>query len=268
MGFVDAVLYGLVQGITEYLPVSSSAHLILLPKFLGLEDPGIVFDVFLHLGTLCATLLYFWKDWFELLRPDRIRESLIKKRGVGIPLLVIATLPAVLAGLVFHHQAETIFRGEGVLVVTLVVGGIFLYLADHFSPRTREIESVTWKDALGVGLFQCISLIPGVSRSGSTMMGARIFGIERAASARLSFLMSAPITAGAILFELKKNGAALFTTSGIPPSVLLVAFLSTFFFGIVSIGFLMKLLRRFGFLSFAIYRVALAAVVYFIFRPY
>lgn len=267
MGFAEAVLYGLVQGVTEYLPVSSSAHLILLPKFLGHEDPGIVFDVFLHLGTLCATLLYFWKDWWDLLRPDRMRANLTKKQGVAVPLLVVATLPAVIAGLVFHHEAETIFRGEGVIVVTLVLGGIFLYLADRFATRARPIEEVTWKDALGVGLFQCISLIPGISRSGSTMMGGRIFGLERAASARLSFLMSAPITAGAILFELKKNGSELFT-SGISMPVLFVAFFSTFFFGMVSIGFLMNLLKRFGFLSFTIYRIALAAVVYFVFRPY
>ncbi len=267
MGFLEAVLYGLVQGVTEYLPVSSSAHLILLPKFLGHEDPGIVFDVFLHLGTLCATLLFFWRDWWNLLRPDHLKENLVKRDGVSLPLLVLATLPAVVAGLLFHRQAETIFRGEGVIVITLIVGGVALYLADHFSKRARAIESITWKDALGIGLCQCISLIPGISRSGSTMTGARLFGLERAASARFSFLMSAPITAGAIAFELKKNGSQLFT-SGISTPVLLVAFLSTFFFGMISIGFLMKLLKRFGFLSFAVYRVALAAVVYFVFRPY
>jgi len=100
MGVLEAVLYGLVQGVTEYLPVSSSAHLILLPKFLGKEDPGIVFDVFLHLGTLCATLLYFWRDWWELLRPDRFKANFMKKRVVAIPFLILATVPAVPAELV------------------------------------------------------------------------------------------------------------------------------------------------------------------------
>ncbi len=267
MSVLEALLYGLVQGVTEYLPVSSSAHLILLPKFLGQEDPGIVFDVFLHLGTLCATLLYFWKDWWELLRPNQLKASFTKKQGVGIPLLVIATLPAVIAGILFHHQAETIFRGEGVLVVTLILGGLLLFLSDHFSKGERGTETATWKDGLIVGLFQCLSLVPGVSRSGSTMSGARILGLGRGASARLSFLMSAPITAGAIIFELKKNGSALFT-SGISHEILAVAFFSTFFFGVVSIGFLMRLLKRFGFLTFAIYRIALAVVVYLVFRPY
>ncbi len=267
MGILDAVLYGLVQGVTEYLPVSSSAHLILLPKFLGHEDPGITFDVFLHLGTLCATLLYFWRDWWELLHPAKVKENLAKRNGVSLFLLVIATVPAVLAGILIHKQAETIFRGEGVIVVTLILGGIMLYAADRFTKRKRHIDALTWKDALGIGLFQCLSLVPGISRSGSTMTGGRLFGLERGASARFSFLMSAPITAGAILFELKKNGSVLFS-GDIEASILLVAFFSTFFFGVVSIGFLMKLLKRFGFLSFAIYRVALSVLVYFIFRPY
>lgn len=267
MTVLEAVLYGLVQGVTEYLPVSSSAHLILLPKFLGKGDPGIVFDVFLHLGTLCATLLYFWRDWWELLHPSRFRANLTKKQGVAIPFLILATLPAVLAGILLHEQAETIFRGEGVLVVTLILGGVLLLFSDRFARGERPITELTWKDALGVGLFQCLSLVPGMSRSGSTMSGARILGFERGASARFSFLMSAPITAGAIVFELKKNGSQLFE-SGISTPVLWVAFFSTFFFGMVSIGFLMRLLRRFGFMSFTVYRIVLAALVYFVFRPY
>lgn len=268
MNGFEAALYGLIQGVTEYLPVSSSAHLILLPKFLGKEDPGLAFDVFLHLGTLFATLIYFWRDWFELVRPDRIRANLTKFSGVSIPLLVIATVPAVLAGLLLQSWADTIFRGEGVIVCTLTLGAILLYFADRFASTSRPLESATMKDAFLCGLFQCLALVPGMSRSGSTMAGARLIGFDREAAARFSFLMSAPITAGAIIFELKKHGETLFLGGEIPMTSFLIAFLSTFFFGMVSIGFLLKFLRRVGFLGFALYRLALSLTVYFVFRPF
>jgi undecaprenyl-diphosphatase len=268
MNGFEAALYGLVQGITEYLPVSSSAHLILLPRFLGTEDPGLVFDVFLHLGTLFATLLYFWKDWYALLDPSKIRENLTKMHGISIPILVVATIPAVIAGLLLQHWADTIFRGEGVIVVTLTVGAILLYASDRFAKSGRPLEKATLRDALVVGLFQCLALVPGMSRSGSTMAGARIGGFDRESAARFSFLMSAPITAGAIIFELKKHGPTLFDGGTVPISSLTIAFVSTFVFGMLSIGFLLKLLKRVGFLSFALYRIALSLIVYFVFRPF
>lgn len=268
MNGFEAALYGFIQGTTEYLPVSSSAHLILLPKFLGHEDPGLAFDVFLHLGTLLATLIYFWRDWFDLLRPDRMRENFAKRGGVSLAVLLLATLPAVFAGLFLQHWAESIFRGEGVIVVTLTLGALLLYVSDRFAHSERSLESATLKDAFLVGLFQCLALVPGMSRSGSTMSGARLSGFDRAAAARFSFLMSAPITAGAIVFELKKQGAELFASGAIPMSSFLIAFLSTFIFGMLSIGFLMKALQRVGFLSFALYRIALSFVVYFVFRPF
>jgi undecaprenyl-diphosphatase len=279
MSLFEATLYGLVQGVTEYLPISSSAHLILLPKFLGKEDPGLVFDVFLHLGTLFATLIYFWRDWVALLDHRTLVRSVSQplgaQRGVTIPTLVIATGPAVLAGLVLHDAIDTVFRGEGVIVVTLVVGGLMLVLSDRFAAKgktlvgdgDRQLKESTWKDALAIGFFQCLALVPGMSRSGSTMSGARMLGFDREASARFSFLMSAPITAGAILYEFKKNGAALLHGL-VEPLPLLVAFVSTFVFGMISIGFLLRMLKRVGFLGFAVYRVMLAVAVYLVFRPY
>jgi len=268
MNGFEAVLYGFIQGTTEYLPVSSSAHLILLPKFLGNEDPGLAFDVFLHLGTLFATLIYFWKDWVALLRPDHWRRNLAKRDGISIATLVVATIPAVLAGLLLQHWADTIFRGEGVVVVTLTIGALLLYFSDRFAKSTRSLEGARFRDALLVGLFQCLALVPGMSRSGSTMAGARLAGFSRASAAHFSFLMSAPITAGAILFEMKKAGAELFTAGTIPMSSFVIAFFSTFIFGMLSIGFLLRFLKKVGFLSFAIYRVALSLLVYFVFRPF
>jgi undecaprenyl-diphosphatase len=262
MTYEQALLYGAVQGITEYLPVSSSAHLILLPRFLGTEDPGLSFDVFLHLGTLLATLSYFWRDWAAMARgaaqPGRfLREP---ARGAHWKTIAIATVPALLVGGALHHQIETIFRGNAVLATTLAVGGILLWAVDRYWPRTRSLESIDGGDALKVGLMQCLALLPGFSRSGSTMIGGRLLGLDRASSARFSFLISAPVTLAAIVYESRHWHELMNSQVGTGP--LLVAGFSSFFFGMIAIGGLLRLLRRFGYLSFALYRVGLAIVIY------
>lgn len=268
MNGFEAALYGLVQGITEYLPVSSSAHLVLLPKFLHTEDPGLVFDVFLHLGTLLATLIFFWRDWYAVLRPDRLRENLTRRSGVSLLVLIAATLPGALSGFLLQKWADTIFRGEGVIVITQIIGGILLYVSDRYARTARPIEEMGFGESILIGCFQCLALVPGMSRSGSTMTGARLLGFTREASARFSFLLSAPITGGAILYEMLKHGHELVANPGIPTSSLAIAFVTTFFSGMLAIGFLLRLLRRVGFLSFALYRIALALTVYFVFRPF
>jgi undecaprenyl-diphosphatase len=262
----ESILYGLVQGTTEYLPVSSSAHLLLLPKFLGKEDPGLAFDVFLHLGTLFATLLYFWRDWWALLNPKHGFRSLFQFKGITLGNLVIATIPAVLFGLLLKSHIETTFRGTGIVVITLALGGVALWAFDRFSAVKIDLTKMTQKTAILVGFFQCLSLVPGVSRSGSTMMGARLLGFNRENAARFSFLMAVPITAGAILMELRHWGDALQNQESLFPMV--VAGCSSFFFGILTIHFLLGLVRRISFLGFAVYRVLFAAFVYFIFRPF
>ena len=268
MNGFEAALYGLVQGITEYLPVSSSAHLVLLPRFLRHEDPGLVFDVFLHLGTLFATLIFFWRDWFGLLRPDHLRRNLTQKKGVSLLLLIAGTIPAAVSGFLLQHWADSAFRGEGVIVVTQVVGGILLYASDRFVKSSRPLGELGLGGAIVIGLFQCLALVPGMSRSGSTMTGARLLGFDRASAARFSFLLSAPITGGAILYELLKHGHELFAGTTMPLSSLMIAFVATFVSGMLAIGFLLKVLRKVGFLSFAVYRVALSLAVYLIFRPF
>lgn len=267
MTYLDALLYGAIQGITEYLPISSSAHLILLPRFLGERDPGLTFDVFLHLGTLAATFTYFWRDWHAILhgvpglgaalpRPDRAAEN----GRLSWRLLVLGTLPALAAGALLHKQAETVFRGTPVLVGTLAIGGLLLWAVDHFRARRRDLGSLSWKDALLVGIIQCLALVPGMSRSGSTITGARVLGFDRAAAARFSFLLSAPVTAAAIVFELRKWRELL--EGDVGAGQLLVAGVSAFLFGLFAIGGLLRLIRRFGYLSFAIYRVALAFTIF------
>lgn len=266
MSYLEALLYGLIQGVTEYLPISSSAHLILLPKFLHNEDPGLAFDVFLHLGTLFATLIYFRRDWYNLLRPSQLRDNLTRNEGLSLRLLIIATIPALIAGALLHSAIQTTFRGEGIVVITLTFGGLLLYVADRFSTGTRTLDRLRLKDAIGVGLFQCLALVPGMSRSGSTMLGARILGLDRHSAARFSFLMSTPITGAAVVFELRHFDVLLQSAIGIGP--LLTAGISSFLFGWLTIDVLLKVLRRISFLGFAVYRVGLAVVVYLLFRPF
>lgn len=249
MGILEAILYGAVQGLTEYLPISSSAHLILLPHFLGETDPGLAFDVFLHLGTLLATLLYFRSDWLAVL-----------KGRVSWKPIALATLPALGMGALLHHAVESIFRGTGVLVFTLSLGGLILYLADRLCGRSRDLSVLTWRDAIWIGVAQCFALVPGVSRSGSTITAGRLLGFDRAAAARFSFLISAPVTGAAVLFEIRKWSELAGGPVGIP--ALVAAGIAAFVFGWIAIGGLLRMLRRFGYLSFAIYRVVLAIVVY------
>ena len=269
MNYGEAILFGAVQGLTEYLPISSSAHLILLPRFLGIQDPGLAFDVFLHAGTLAATLIYFWKDWKEVLAGlpflgERMERRARARSPDSLPrdswkYLTMGTLPALVAGALIHKLAEEQLRGNGVLVVTLSVGGIALWGVDRFLRGGFQIQKLTPKIAIGVGLAQCLALIPGMSRSGSTMMGGRFMGLDRVAAARFSFLLSAPITAAALVFELRKWDQLAADSWG----PLLAGALAAFVFGWFAIDGLLKLINRLGFLGFAVYRLALALFIGF-----
>lgn len=262
MTYWEALLYGAVQGVTEYLPISSSAHLILLPKFLGTQELGLTFDVFLHVGTALATVSYFWRDWWRILRFGlRSPQEQIGRPGqVSLVWLIIATIPALIAGAGLHRWIESVLRGPQILMVTLAVGGVLLWSVDRWARRARHSDQVGVKDAVAMGIAQCFALVPGMSRSGSTMIGARLLGFDRASAARLSFLMSAPVTFAAIVYELR-NWQVLVTDTSVGMGPILVAGFSSFVFGLLAIGGLLKMLRSFGFFSFMIYRVALAAVI-------
>jgi len=266
MSLWEALVYGVVQGVTEYLPISSSAHLILLPKFMETRDLGQTFDVFLHLATLLSTLVYFWKDWIGIFKTIPGLKKInflgeIEPSPFSFKLLVIATVPALAVGGVLQFLPEAVFRSALLIVFTLTLGGIGLFLADHFFSRKRGFESLTLKDAVIVGLFQCLALIPGVSRAGATIVGGRIMGMDRGTAARFSFLMSGPVIAAAVAFKLRNPEVLFNSTVGIGP--LLVAFLSAFVSGCLAIGFLLRILNRYGYLSFAIYRIMLAVVVFY-----
>ncbi len=255
MDLFTAFLYGAVQGLTEYLPVSSSAHLILLPRFLGIAEPGLTFDVFLHAGTLAATLIYFRREWLGLL--GRKTGQAGPAKGPGWIEIGLACLPVLLVGAVFRQWIGEELRGTRTVAWGMIVGGVLLYLADRFAPRGRPVREIVRGDAIGVGLFQCLALWPGMSRSGSTILGGRFLGLSREAAARFSFLVSAPVTGAALAFELR-HGAELVAGLGSDGIlVLLTGGLSAFVFGWIAIDGLIRMVSRVSLGWFSLYRLLL-----------
>jgi undecaprenyl-diphosphatase len=249
----QAIVLGIVQGLTEFLPVSSSAHLILIPWLLKWqEDPGLAFDVILHLGTLLALIVFYWREWLEmglsLVNGDRVRRRLLL-------LLIVASVPGAIIGVLLEKQAETIFRSPVLIAVTLATLGVILWAADAFGSKKRKIGDLTFVDALFIGLSQALAIIPGVSRSGSTITTARILGIQRADAANFSFLMATPIIAGAGLKEAHKA-----FHSGLTPQ-LGWGFAASAVFGLIAIVWLLSYVRTHTYRPFAIYRIVLAAIV-------
>jgi undecaprenyl-diphosphatase len=262
MGIFESVLYGFVQGATEYLPVSSSAHLLLLPHFLGKSDPGLAFDVILHLGTLLATAVYFFKDWLVILMNPFPRSGHKKVAHLSWVHLLVGTLPAVIAGVLLNHWIKENTRSLAILWFTLPLFGLLLWWVDKRSAMTRGMKDASLRDVFLVGCMQCLALIPGVSRSGSTMTASRLLGFNRADSARISFLLSLPITLGAVVYEARHWEEVAASVQGVEP--LLIGCLSALFFGALAIHFLIKWVSKSGFAVFAIYRVILAAVIFFL----
>ncbi len=208
---LQALVMGIVQGLTEFLPVSSSGHLIIVPFLLGWHDPfidSLAFSVMLHIGTLFALLLYFWADWLRLvpaglaaLRDRSFRHDPDRRLAW---LLVAATIPAAIVGFLFNDIIESSVREPGLVAVTLVIGGGILWLADRRGGRAKGVGDVSFPVAIGIGIAQAVALVPGISRSGISISAARFAGLDREAAARFSFLMATPVTAGAAVFELRK----------------------------------------------------------------
>jgi undecaprenyl-diphosphatase len=248
-----ALVLGAVQGLTEFLPVSSSAHLILIPWLLNWEDPGLAFDVALHLGTLLALLIYYWQTWIKLV--GSLMTNDVASRRL-LFLLIIASVPGAIIGLLLEKQAETIFRSPPLIASTMAVLGMVLWLVDKLSRSQRKVSDFTAADALLIGLSQALAIVPGVSRSGATITMARALGIERADAANFSFLMATPIIAGAGLLETRKLVAA-----GMHAAVLW-GFLASAVFGVAAIAGLIRFVRTRTYQPFAWYRVAVALVVF------
>ncbi|MEX0909482.1 MAG: undecaprenyl-diphosphatase UppP, partial [Gemmatimonadaceae bacterium] len=254
MTVLQALILGIIQGFTELLPISSSAHLALTPWLLGWPDSGLAFDVALHLGTLIAIVAYFHEEWRRLFLAAL---SLAKKRRVDTPeekrviFLVLATIPAGIAGVLLEDAAETVFRSPVIIATNLIVLGIILWAVDRFMSRERGMESLGWKGALFVGLAQCLALVPGVSRSGSTITAGRALKLTRESAAVFSFLLSMPITLAAVLFKLPD--AVRQAESIVPLAVGVVAAAVSAW---VAIAVLLRYVARRSYGIFAVYRVA------------
>ena len=265
---IQALVMGIVQGLTEFLPISSSGHLVLVPWLFGWKDPfidSVAFTVILHMGTLLALLVYFWRDWLTLVPAGlaAIRDRSFKgdpNRKMAF-LLVIATIPAVLVGPIFEAKFEELVREPARIAVMLCVGAAILWLADRWGARQRDMDSLTFRESLAIGIAQVLALVPGISRSGISISAGLFMGLNREAAARFSFLMATPVIGGAGVWEARK-----FLTHEAGPSpeinVVLIGFVAAAISGIVAVHFLLEFLKRRPLTVFVVYRVVAAALVF------
>ncbi len=240
MSLFEAFLLALVQGVTEFLPISSSAHLVLVPWWLGWEAPGLAFDTVLHLGTLLAVLVYFWRDWWELalgLWPRGASRNPSQRRLLMA--LVIGTIPAAVAGYWFEDFFAAMFERPVGVAVGLILTGFLLILAERRRRRGLTLDQIGWFDALVIGLAQAVAIFPGISRSGITIAAGLGRGLERPAAARFSFLLSAPIIFGAGLFQMRK-----LNTDGLDALPVLFGLTVAAVAGMLSIRYLLRYLQR------------------------
>ena len=263
MNLFQAIIIGIIQGLTEFLPVSSNAHIRIVPALLGWEDPGAAFTAVIQLGTVLAVIIYFAKDlqrvssaWVASLG-GKDKDSVDARMGWAV---LYGTIPIIIFGLGLKHQIEgNAFRSLYVIAGAMIGMGILMYAAEHFGKKERGIETVTVKDGVIVGLWQCLALIPGMSRSGSTITGGLFRGMDRITAARFSFLLGLPsITLAALneLYSERKNilGPELTAT--------LVATGVSFIVGYAVISFFLKFLQKHGIAPFVIYRIALGLLLF------
>jgi len=259
MTVFQTLVLGVIQGLAEFLPISSSAHLSLAPWLFGWTDPGLAFDVALHLGTLAAVLWYFRAEWARLataalgIARSRRVEGDEQRRVV---FLVVATIPGAIGGLLLEEHAETVLRNPAITAGGLIIMGVVLWAADRFAASDRPLARMRWHDALLIGVAQTVALVPGVSRSGSTMSAGRVLRFDRQSAAVFSFLMSMPITAAAAVLKvpevLRESGITL---------PLVVGVLSAAVSSWAAIAVLLRYLSRHSFGVFALYRLALGLIV-------
>lgn len=262
MSIEQIIILAIVQGITEFLPISSSGHLILIPVFTGWPDQGLVTDVMVHMGSLVAVIVYFWRDVLRLIGGtfDLLRLNMTTEARLAF-YIGLATIPAVAFGLFLKTSGlSDRMRGIEVVAWNAIIFGILMLIADRLGPRKRVMDDMTLYSALTIGFAQALALVPGTSRSGVTMTAARSLGFERDEAARFSFLLGIPAIAGAGLFtvlDLRESGQS------VPPDAIFAAFL-TFFSALGAIAFLMALVKRVSLLPFVIYRLVLGGFLLFL----
>ena len=259
MSVFKAVILGIVQGIAEFLPISSSAHLILIPYLLGWEESSLAFDVALHFGTMMAVLVVFFKDWWDLFigAVKDIKNKEKSTNGKMFWYLVVATIPAALAGLLLDDVIENVVRNNiWVIAIALAVMGVLIYLGDkwaqkHYKKETK-FDDISLKQSFLVGISQAFAVIPGFSRSGTTILAGRLMGISKDDITKFTFLLSVPVICGATIL---KVGDLVFTKE------VIIGIISSFAMGVISIKFLLNYIKKHDFSVFAFYRVILAIIV-------
>ncbi|MBQ8219289.1 MAG: undecaprenyl-diphosphatase UppP [Bacilli bacterium] len=256
---LKTIILGIIQGIGEFLPISSSAHLILVPYLFGWEQSSMAFDIALHFGTLLAVLTIFFNDWWSLFTGalNKITKGKNSFENKMFWYLVIATIPGALLGFLLNDVVENVFRQKIWLIATaLGIMGILIYLGDKWADKHYKIETdykhISLKQALVIGLSQSLAIIPGFSRSGTTILAARLMGLSKSAATKFTFILSVPIIAGATILEIG-NLAFTFET--------LLGIVIAYIVGIISIKFLLEYIKRHDFSVFAIYRVILSIII-------
>jgi undecaprenyl-diphosphatase len=267
MPLLQAIVLGIIQGLTEFLPISSSAHLIVIPKLLGWPEQGLAFDIALHVGTLAAVILYFFRDWLQIIAQGfgaRVvvgDSGLQRNRGL-LWLLMLATVPAGLAGLLFQKKIEGVVRDNLYVIGTMaIVVGILMWLAENAGRKQKDLGHVSTGDALFIGIAQALALIPGVSRSGITMSAGLFRNLERETAARFSFLLLTPTVAG---IALKKFYDLFKHEGGIPHEMqvpMLVGMVVSAITGCIVIRFFLEFLKTRTFGAFVAYRIVFGIIV-------
>ncbi|MGA8594119.1 MAG: undecaprenyl-diphosphatase UppP [Bryobacteraceae bacterium] len=264
MPLYQAIILAIVQGLTEFLPISSTAHLAIIPQLLHWQDPGLAFDIALHAGTLAAVLIYFFRDWVKIVLT-----------GIGVPFemgpddensrsllwyLIIGTIPVGIAGLIFKQQAEGPWRNLIVMGAMLIAIGILMYFGDKFGREKRGLNQITWPDAMWIGLSQALAVVPGTSRSGITITTGRYRSLSREAAARFSFLLSTPAIAAAA----GKDFVDLHKQGGIPAGMgvpYVTGIIVSAIVGILVIAFFLKYLKQNTLALFVWYRIVFGIIV-------
>ncbi|MCK5332419.1 undecaprenyl-diphosphatase UppP [Candidatus Parcubacteria bacterium] len=264
MEIIQSIILGFVQGLAEFLPISSSAHLILSSRLFNWQDQGLSFDVALHLGTLIAVLVYFRKDWYDIIVNSYLVKNLrslkfkTKELKLDIFFIIIAaTIPGVFAGLVLNDYATNIFRNPALIAMTLSIGALLLFYSDRVGIKKENFTALTLKAGIVIGLFQALAIIPGVSRSGITITAALLLGLSRTASARFSFLLSTPIILGAGIMEFPN-----LIKEGIDISIL-IGIMTAAISGYLAIKYMIRYVENRSYNIFVGYRIVLAIFILF-----
>jgi len=254
MDILQAIIYGIIQGLGEFLPISSTAHITLIPWLFGWKDPGLAFDIALHMGTLLAVVIFFWKDWIKLIKAGF--TDIKSKDGRLFWYIMLACIPGGIFGLLFEDQIETTFRNPLLIGVMLIVMGFVIYVADKYSKSEIVLKDISFKRSFLIGVSQAIAMIPGVSRSGITMATGRALSIKREDAARFTFLLSTPFI---FLSGVYKAKDLISVSIDIVPFI--IAIVMAGIVGALSIKFILEYLKRKGFGIFAVYRFILGTIV-------